>query len=335
MGAVYALLGALIFGANGSLVKVLIDAGIGPLQLTFFRTIGTAVLAGLFLLATDRAMLRLPWRRIGSLALLGVAGIAVLQSTYALAIQRLPVGITLLIEYLAVLIVPIFALVVYRERIRPQVWGAIVCILGGLALVAQIWDSKLDPIGVLLALAAAVSLAFYFIYGERQITATSPLAAMFWGSLAAGIFWGAFSGWWELDTGIFAAHASLDGALAAIELPLWSLLAITIAIGTFLPFLLSFLAIRRLGPTAAGILASSEVVFAFAVAWLWLGETLDWVQTLGAAIVLAGIVLAQISRPGTLVDANLAVATGAVEIVTGSIRVVPDDTRDPDHKPST
>src|SRR5690606_23920185 len=168
-------------------------------------------------------------------------------------------------------------------------------------------------------------LTFYFLYGEHQITATSPLAAMFWGSLFAGLFWACLSGWWEIDPALLGEHAALGGALDGIQLPMWALLTITIAGGTFLPFLLSFLAIQRLRPTAAGIIASSEVVFAFAVAWVWLGETLDWVQLTGAAVVLIGIVLAQTSRPGTISDPNLALATGSVEIVTGAIRVVPDD----------
>ncbi|HWL60318.1 MAG TPA: DMT family transporter [Microbacteriaceae bacterium] len=329
MGAVYALLGALLFGANGSLTKVIIDAGIDPLQLTLFRTLGAALLAGLVLAATDRGMFRLPWRRMLALAFLGVGGIAILQASYALAIARLPVGITLLLEFLAVLIVPLFALIVYRERIRASVWGASVCVLLGLALVAQVWDSMLDPIGLAFALLAAASLAFYFLYGERQIIATSPLATMFWGSLFAGLFWACFSGWWELEPSVFGTAASLGGALAAIELPIWTLLIITIAGGTFLPFLLSFLAIRRLRPTTAGIIASSEVVFAFAVAWLWLGEALDWVQLIGVAVVLVGIVLAQTVRPGSVADPNLAVATGTVEIVTGAIRVIPDDDTEP------
>lgn len=329
MGAIYAFVGALLFGANGSLVKVILESGISPLQLTMFRTLGTAVLAGLVLLATDRAVLRLPWRRLLALGVLGVVGVAMLQATFALALERLPVGVTLLFEFLAVLIVPLFALVVYRERVRPQMWGAVVCILGGLALVAQVWDSSLDPIGVLLALGAAAALAFYFIYGERQIAAVGPLGALFWASLFAGLFWACFSGWQEIEPSLFAGQASLGGVFATAQLPLWVLIVMTVALGTFLPFLLSFLAIRTLRPTRAGILATSEVVFAFAIAWLWLGESLDWVQVLGAAIVLAGIVLAQISRPGTIADPNLAVATGAVEIVTGSIRVVPDDTRAP------
>ena len=73
---------------------------------------------------------------------------------------------------------------------------------------------------------------------------------------------------------------------------------------------MSFFALKHLSATAAGIVASSEVIFAFATAWLWLGETLDLVQLLGAGVVLAGIVLAQTARAGKVVDADLALDAG-------------------------
>lgn len=315
MGALLALAAAALFGMNGSLVKVIVESGLTPTQVTLFRTLGMAVIAGLVLLVTDRARFRLPWRRVLSLALLGVVGIAVLQSTYAIALSLLPVGITLLLEYLAVLLVALFALVVYRERVRARVWVAIVLVLGGLAVIARIWASDLDPLGVVWALVAAVSLAFYFLYGERQIAATSALAVSFWGSLFAGLFWAVFSGWWTIEPAALGASTSLTGRLAGLQLPLWALIAITVVFGTFLPFFLSLRALALLKPTAAGIIASSEVVFAFAVAWLWLGETLDAVQLTGGALVLAGIVLAQTARPGAVADPDLAIVTGAIPVV--------------------
>jgi len=67
-------------------------------------------------------------------------------------------------------------------------------------------------------------------------------------------------------------------------------------IGSFLPFLLSFVAIGRLRATPAGIVATTEVIFGFAVAWLWLGEALDTAQLIGAFIVLAGVGVAQTAR---------------------------------------
>ena len=91
-------------------------------------------------------------------------------------------------------------------------------------------------------------------------------------------------------------------------MPLWAPLALNVVFGTFLSFLFSFLALRRLTATAVGITASSEVIFAFLVAWVWLGESLTLVQLVGAAVVLAGIILAQTARASKVVDADLALA---------------------------
>ena len=100
----------------------------------------------------------------------------------------------------------------------------------------------------------------------------------------------------------------MSGNLSSIVLPMWVPLLWNVVLGSFLPFFLSFLALGHLSATAAGIVAASEVLFAFLVAWLWLGEGLEPVQIIGAAIVLVGIILAQTSRAGKVVDADLALA---------------------------
>ncbi|MCU1416013.1 MAG: putative permease, superfamily [Schumannella sp.] len=307
MGYLYALLAALLFGANGSLTKLLVEAGLTPMQLTQFRTLGTAVLAGGILLATNRAGFRLPPRQVLIMAVLGVGGVALLQASYAGALQLLPVGIALLLEYTAVLLVALVAFFVFRERVKARIWVAIALVLAGLAVVAQIWASDLDPVGVVLALVAAVTLAFYFVVGERQVGATSPLAVAFWTMTFATAFWALFSGWWELRPSTFSAGVQVGGVIGDVQMPLIVPLVVTVVAGSFAPFLLSFSALKHLSATAAGIVASSEVLFAFIVAWLWLGEQLSLGQVLGAAVVLVGIVLAQTARSTkTVVDADLA-----------------------------
>lgn len=307
MGYLFALLASMLFGANGSLAKLIIEAGLSPTQLTQFRTLGTAVLAGGILLVTDRGAFRLRPRQLLVMAVLGVAGVALLQATYAAAIQLLPVGIALLLEYTAVLMVALFAFFVFREKVKARIWVAIGLVLAGLAVVAQIWSSRLDPLGVVLAMAAAVTLAFYFLVGERQVGATSPLAVAFWTMTFATAFWSLFSGWWELTPATFAEPVQLGGAAGDLRMPLLVPLIVTVVLGSFAPFLLSFSALKHLSATAAGIVASSEVIFAFVVAWLWLGEQLAPVQIAGAAVVLAGIILAQTARSTkTVVDADLA-----------------------------
>jgi len=315
VGYVYALLAAVLFGANGSVTRVVMESGLTALQLTQFRVLGTAIIAGAILLVVDRGAFRLTGRKLVVMLVLGIAGVALLQATYALAIQLLPIGITLLIEYLAVLIVPIIAFFFLKEKVRARLWVAIGLVLVGLVFVAQIGSGSLNPVGVLMALAAAASLTIYFIVGERQVGATSPLAVAFWTTGIASVFWAFFSGWWQIDPAIFGEQVSLSGNLAAIVVPVWMPLAWNVLLGSFAPFLLSFFALKHLSATAAGVVAASEVLFAFVVAWLWLGEGLDGVQIIGASIVLIGIILAQTARAGKSIDADLALVTGPIPVV--------------------
>jgi drug/metabolite transporter (DMT)-like permease len=319
MGFFYGLLAAILFGANGSLTKAVMAAGMTPFQVTQFRTLATAILSGLVLLLINRQAFRITAKQFSRMALLGVVGLCMLQLTYAMAIEVLPVGIALMLEYLAVLAVAVIARVFFKEQVKARVWVAIVLVLGGIAVVSQVWTGSLDAWGLVLGLSAAACLTFYFIYGERQITATSPLTVVFWASLVGTGVTATFSGWWNLTPSSFTTVVSLQGNLDWIELPMWVPLAAVCVLGTFVPFVLSFIALGRLKPTTAGVLASSEIVFAFLVAWAWLGEALDWVQLIGAAVVLVGIVLAQTARPGAYADPDLAVASGSIPTLTGPI----------------
>jgi drug/metabolite transporter (DMT)-like permease len=312
VGYLYALLAAVLFGANGSVTKVTMEAGLTPAQVTEFRLVGTAIIAGLVLLVIDRRAFHLPRSQWPVMIVLGVVGVALLQATYAAAVLILPVGIALLLEYTAVLMVALVAYFWLKEPVKARLWVAIGFVLVGLAVVAQVWASTLDVLGVVLALAAAVCLAVYFLVGERQVARISPLAVSFWTMTIAAVFWSFVSGWWELSPSILSTPVDIGGAAGVVEVPMALPLAWNVLLGSFAPFLLSLAALRHLPATAAGIVASSEVIFAFAVAWLWLGETLDAVQIIGAAIVLVGIILAQTARVGKVVDADLALATGPI-----------------------
>jgi drug/metabolite transporter (DMT)-like permease len=238
-----------------------------------------------------------------------------LQGTYAAAVQILPVGIALLLEYTAVLMVALVAYFIFKEPVKARIWVAIAFVLIGLAVVAQVWSGTLNPLGVALALSAAVCLSVYFLVGERQVARMSPLAVSFWTMSIAAVFWSFVSGWWELSPSILITPVDIGGAAGVLEVPMALPLAWNIVLGSFAPFLLSLAALRHLPATAAGIVASSEVVFAFAVAWLWLGETLNAVQIVGAGVVLVGIILAQTARAGKVINADLALITGPIRTI--------------------
>ncbi|MDN4481575.1 DMT family transporter [Demequina muriae] len=296
IGAGAVLTGAFLFGFNGSMAKVVMQAGITPEQLTFFRVLGTAVIAAGVLLATDRSQFRLPRRDIAWFAALGIGGLAIVQWLYSVAISLLPVGVALLFEYTAVVLIALFAWAVFKERVHPRLWGAIVAVLVGLAIVAQVWNSPLSGLGVVAALGAAVAYAFYFLAGERSVAGRPAMAVAFWAGTFATAFWLLLSRWWAIPAGSLGDPVSFGGSLDHIAAPMWVPLLLIVVLGGFAPFTLIFISLRHISATASGILASSEVLFAFAVAWAWLGESLSPGQLIGAAIVLVGIVVAQTAR---------------------------------------
>lgn len=313
MGYIYGLLAAFLFGANGSVSKVIIQAGFSAMQLTQMRVLGAAVISGLVLLVLDRRSFRLERRQWPVVIFLGVVGVAMLQVTYALAIALLPVGIALLLEYLAVLIVALVAFFFFKEKVRLRLWVAIGVVMMGLVIVAEIWASTLNPTGVMWGLLAAITLAIYFLVGEKQLKTISPLALSFWTMSVATVFWLPLSGWWQLEPSNFTTLAALGPEPDSAMVPLWVLLTWNVVLGSFAPFLLSLSALKRLSATAAGIVATSEIAFAFVTAWLWLHEALSLLQAIGASIVLAGIVIAQTARSSdVVVQADLALETGPI-----------------------
>ncbi|MFM6967876.1 MAG: EamA family transporter [Microbacteriaceae bacterium] len=306
IGYIASTVGALLFGLNGVVIKILMDGtGLTGFQVTQFRVAGAALLMGATMFVINKSALRLRRRQVIPIVLMGVA-VASLQATYAIAVHILPVGIALLLEYTAVLAVALIAFFVFKEKVKARIWVAIGLVLAGLVVVAEIWNTTLDPIGVLWALIASASLTAYFILGERQTDAMPPMAVGFWTMTVATVFWSFLSGWWTIDPTIFLDNIPLTADPSGILWPAWLLMVINIVVGTFFSFTLSLFAISRLKATRAGIVATSEILFAFLFAFVLLGETLNFGQIVGATVVLVGIVVAQTAREGRAVEADLA-----------------------------
>jgi drug/metabolite transporter (DMT)-like permease len=296
LGAIFALIAAILFGLNASTTKVIIEAGINAEQVVFIRSLFSFALAlGWALIANRRELLVKP-KMLPRLFVLGVIGVGMLQWTYSMSLVRLPVGIALLIEYTAVLWVPIVALVLFKEKVSKVIWLGAALVIGGLAVVAQIWDSQLDPYGMLLAFGAAVSLTIYFITGERIQRVLPTNVALAYGMFFATLFFLPLSNFGSFDFSIINSSLDLSGNLAGIQVPMWSALIWLGVLGSFVPMAFSYLALRHLSATVVGIIATSETVLAFGFALAWLGELISFTQALGGIVVVIGILIAQTAR---------------------------------------
>lgn len=299
LGVIFALTAAVLFGLNASTTKVIIQSGMSAEQVVFIRSLFSAVIALSWALIANRSALKVNKNMIPRLILLGIVGVGALQWTYSLAVVMLPVGIALLIEYTAVLWVPIILMLFFKEQVKKQIWLGAALVLGGLAIVGQVWDSSLDPVGVFWAFAAAASLTVYFITGERVQRTLPTNVTMFYGMSIATILFAFASDWGNFDFARLAQPQDLMGNLAGIEVPLWAALIWLGIMGSFLPMAFSYMALRHLSATIVGIIATSETVLAFLFALLWLAELITLTQALGGIVVVVGILIAQTARKQT------------------------------------
>ncbi len=287
---------AVLFIVNAGVSRVAMRAGVDPTTLTSLRITGALAVFVLWALAGQRGALRPPAGRHLLLVLaLGALGVAALQWTYFIAVDRLPVGVALLLEYTAPVLVALWARFVRHEPVRDRMWIAIGLSLLGLAVVSQVWDGlTLDAVGVAAGFGAAVSFAAYFLLGESAVSALSPLRVILWSFAAATVLMNLLAPITRLTDG--GATTSLLGALAHLTVPVWALLGWIVVLGTVTPFALELYALRHLPATVVVVVAMLEPVGALALGWAWFGEALNALQLLGCAAVVAGIVLAQSAR---------------------------------------
>jgi drug/metabolite transporter (DMT)-like permease len=289
---------ALLFAVNGTVSKVVLESGITSLELTQVRSTGAFLGLALALALIAPARLRVGIRELGFLVVFGITGLAFVQWFYFLSIHKLPVGIALLIEYVAPLLVALWARYVFHERVRRRIWVALALALVGLSLIVELWSgsSALDGLGVAAALAAALAYAVYILMAERGVRKRDPISLSCYGFGFAALFWLVVQPIWEFPFGRVDDSVSLLGELDSVAAPVWLLLLFVVVVGTMATFALVVSALRHVSATRVGIVAMLEPVAATAVAWIWLGEALGAAQLAGGAIVLAGIVLAQTAR---------------------------------------
>jgi drug/metabolite transporter (DMT)-like permease len=298
VGYTMALCGAALFAVNGTVSKIaLTGSDLDAVDYTQLRTAGGFV--GLFLLlavfARDR--LRIARHDIPFLAFYGMFSFALVQWLYFIAIEHLPIGIALLIQFSGVVLVAVWARLVWHAPVRPRVWAALSMTLVGLALVSEFWLGwTLDTVGVLAGVGGAIALAVYLLAGERAVERRDPLTVVCYSLLFAAIVWSIVHPWWTYPFGELGEETSFQGNLDELSGPVWGFALWTIVLGTIVPFSLTIGALRHLAATRVAITMTFEPVVASIVAWAWLGETFATAQLIGGAVVLTGILLAQTSR---------------------------------------
>jgi len=286
------------FGTSGTFGAALEGAGWSPAGAVLVR-VSVAALAltvpALFALRGRWTLLR---RRARQVVVYGLVGVAACQVCYFNAIARMDVGISILLEYLGIVLVVGWLWLRHGQRPRLLTMLGGVAALGGLALMLQLSGSGgVSLVGVLYALAAAVSMAVYFF----QSSATSasdgsevlPPVVLTWGGMVTGAVAIALVGAARLMPLRFASSSvTLLNSQVSWVLPVLGLGVVAAAIA----YVTGIGAARRLGAKLGSFVAMAEVLFAAGFAWVLLNQVPTGMQFLGGALILAGVVAVRLDE---------------------------------------
>jgi drug/metabolite transporter (DMT)-like permease len=285
-GYVLAVAAAALWGLNGSMARFLLDDGMPAVRMAELRAVVTMAVLLVVLLVVDRPALRIRRRDLPRFAFLGIAGLALNNALYFVAIERLDIGVALVIQYLAPFWVLIWLRVAHRRRLPQGIWAAAGVSLVGCVLVVQAYDpGSLDGLGLLAALGAGLAYATYLFTSERAGHDYGPSTTLVYGFAFASLFWAVVAPLWSFPLHFLAgADNAALGAYVAV-------------LGTLVPFVCIVGAVREVPASRVAVVATLEPVLAAAFAWPIHGQHLAAIQLLGGAIVVGAVIWVQRQAP--------------------------------------
>ncbi|MRJ75323.1 EamA family transporter [Aeromicrobium sp. SMF47] len=293
-GVTFAVAGAASFALSGPLAKGLIQAG-----WTAGAAVTVRVLVAALVLAVPAALtMRGRWGLLrGNVRLIvayGVIAVAGCQLAYFNAVERMQVGVALLIEFTCP--VAVLAWMWWRHGQRPTrltVMGAVLAIAGLVLVLDLTSGADVDGLGIAWALAAMACAAVYWVLSADEDNGLPGLALAAGGMLFGGVGLVAAG----LIGIIPLAASSEDVELAGNLLPWWLVLLVLGVVTAGLAYVLSIAGSRRLGSRLGSFVGLAEAVFGVLFAWLLLSEAPRAVQLAGGALILAGVVAVRLGEP--------------------------------------
>ena len=227
--------------------------------------------------------LRLPAADLRQMFVLGILGVAASNYLYYLAIQRTNVATAIILQYTAPVWVLLYTVARGVQKPTLQRIAAVGLAVTGIALVIGIFGGggfHLDAVGVMAALLAAFSFAFYNVGGHSILARYDRWTVLLYTLTSASLFWLVVNPPWK----IAAEHYGGSQWLFLLGFSLVSVLG---------PFSFYFAGLQHLEPTRAIVVSCLEPVFSIVIAAFVLGEVLRPLQTLGILLVLVAIVVVQ------------------------------------------
>ncbi len=235
--------------------------------------------------------IQLPTSDLIQCLVLGMFGVAASNYFYYVAIQKTSVAIAIIVQYTAPVWVLLYVVARRQQKLSLQKVAAVGVAVAGIALTIGIVGGKsssvfrVDSFGLLAALLASFSFAFYNVGGHRILARHDRWRVLVWTLTSAAVFWLFVNPPWKVVAEHYAPAQ-------------WGFLFVFSMISVLGSFSLYFLGLQHLEPTRAIIASCLEPVFSILLAAAFLGEVVRPIQTVGIVLVLSAIVIVQLPGRG-------------------------------------
>ncbi len=276
---------AACFGTLAVFASLAYERGAEPLQLLAWRFGAAAVLLSVYVALTRPTSLRVPLADVGRFAAISILGYGSASLCFFFALRYADASVVAVLLYTYPAIVAVFGAVTKMEILDSgRVFGVAIAFIGCILVVDPLTAAGgVHPLGVALGLGAAAGYASFTILSHRWMPgrSRSVLVTYVFGVTALLVV---------------SVAAATGAALAPVGWgwEMWALMAAIVLLPTFAAVILYLRALSRIGTGQASLISTFEPVFTIALAAVVLGERLSAVQGVGAALVLAGVLTAEL-----------------------------------------
>lgn len=289
-GIAFAIGGTLAFSLRPILIKLSYAAApVSPITLLFLRMLLSFpffVGVGWWLRAQEPRLTRRDWLAVGGLGLVGYYAASFLDF---IGLQYVGAGVGRLILFLYPTLVLIISFLFLHKRPTRRQLMALAITYAGIALVVSSQahggaQGKLFVLGALLVFASALFYAVYLVAGGELIKRVGSMRFTAYSMM--------------VSTLPAVVQFFLVEPLSALSLPysVWTYAVILATLSTVVPLFLQAEALKRIGATEFGLIGALGPVSVAVTSAIGLDEPFTWVQALGGALVIAGVLLVSLKR---------------------------------------
>ena len=286
VGILLVITATLCWATSGIFINLIIrQSGLSAVGLAFWRDLTTSILLLIGLLIIKPSLLIVKRKDLPWLIGMGSISIGIFHIFWNKAVVMLGASLATVVQCNAPIFVTIMAWFLFQEKLTARKIIAVFLAAAGTVLVAGLNSTgewKILPIGLLTALASAITYGSLSLFGKKLSGDYNPWTIMTYiftfGTATLYIFQLGRPDPWPTGSGIVPYFTGF------------------VMISTILGFGLYTTALSKLPASVASITATTEILFASILAYFFLQERMDLWQIVGAVLIISGVVLVSLAR---------------------------------------